>query len=70
MGIHCEACHGSPHAEGPSTQARDNLQAEGLQGHAGVIDTCSVCHRETPDDEFPHRLSEDDDDDDDDDDDR
>ncbi len=67
MGVHCAACHGSPHAIGPSVEAADNVQAIGLQGHAGVIDTCTVCHRENEDDEFPHRLDEDDDDDDDDD---
>ncbi|HPQ71865.1 MAG TPA: hypothetical protein PKW95_22265 [bacterium] len=66
-GVFCASCHGSPHAIGPSVVDADNAQAIGLQGHAGVIDTCTVCHREEEDDEFPHRLDEDDDDDDDDD---
>lgn len=56
--VHCAACHGSPHAITPTVVAADNVQAETLQGHAGVIDTCSVCHRATPDDNFFHRVSE------------
>jgi hypothetical protein len=59
MGIHCAACHGSPHAITPTVTPADNLQALALQGHAGTIDKCAVCHRETPDDAFPHRVSDD-----------
>ncbi|GMU23793.1 MAG: hypothetical protein AMXMBFR13_38710 [Phycisphaerae bacterium] len=59
MGIHCEACHGSPHAITPTVMEVDNLQAILVQGHAGVINNCTVCHRETPDDAFPHRRSDD-----------
>ena len=54
--VHCAACHGSPHAIWPTVRTEDNLQAEGLQGHAGTIDTCTVCHRQTPDDAFFHRA--------------
>jgi hypothetical protein len=54
--VHCEACHGSPHAITPTVVAADNVQAETLQGHAGTIDTCTVCHTQQPDDSFFHRV--------------
>lgn len=53
-GVKCISCHGSPHAIGPSTNARDNIQAIALQGHAGPISKCTVCHTSTPDDSFNH----------------
>ena len=56
-GVHCAACHGSPHAITPTIVAADNVQAIALQGHAGTIDTCTVCHRTRPDDSFDHRFS-------------
>jgi hypothetical protein len=45
-GIACEACHGSPHAIWPNRDpnANDNVTAIQLQGHAGTIRECSVCH--------------------------
>ncbi len=59
-GVMCEACHGSPHAITPTRTAPDNVQAIALQGHAGTIDTCTVCHTRKPDDKFDHRFSGDD----------
>lgn len=59
QGVPCAACHGSPHAIAPTRTTADNLQAIGLQGHAGTIDTCTVCHSSTPDEEFPHKASDD-----------
>lgn len=59
-GIMCASCHGSPHAITPTITAADNVQAITAQGHAGRIDTCTVCHSEMPSDPFPHRLSDDD----------
>lgn len=59
MGIHCAACHGSPHAITPTVMAVDNLQAVEVQGHAGIINTCTTCHRTTPNETFPHRRSDD-----------
>jgi hypothetical protein len=44
-GLACSACHGSTHAEFPSTHANDNLQSEQLQGHAGMLVACENCHR-------------------------
>lgn len=43
----CEACHGSTHAEYPSSHANDNVMAARLQGHAGTILECSACHGTT-----------------------
>jgi hypothetical protein len=43
-GVHCEACHGSPHAITPSLIPADNQQALDLQGHTGVINKCTLCH--------------------------
>jgi hypothetical protein len=45
-GIACEACHGSPHAIWPNRDpnANDNVTAIQLQGHAGTIRECTVCH--------------------------
>lgn len=45
-GIACEACHGSPHAIWPNRNpnANDNVTSIQLQGHAGTIRECTVCH--------------------------
>jgi hypothetical protein len=43
-GLYCETCHGSPHAILPSTQPNDNIQSIALQGHAGTLSECQVCH--------------------------
>jgi uncharacterized protein (TIGR03437 family) len=47
-GLACEACHGSTHAEYPSSHQNDNLQSTALQGHAGVIAECATCHAVIP----------------------
>jgi hypothetical protein len=57
-GVHCYACHGSPHAITPTTTEQDNLQAINLQGHAGVIDNCSVCHSQPEGDPFFHSTDD------------
>jgi len=46
--LQCEACHGSTHAEYPSSHANDNVQSIALQGHIGTIAECSVCHSTVP----------------------
>jgi hypothetical protein len=56
--VHCEACHGEPHAVVPSTHAADNAQMIGLQGVAAPLSKCSVCHINTPGEGFDHRLSD------------
>ncbi len=43
-GMHCAACHGSPHAMVPSDQASDNYQAIQYQGKALSLGSCAVCH--------------------------
>jgi hypothetical protein len=54
QGIYCQACHGSQHAITPSREDNDNIQAILLQGHAGTIDTCTVCHVTKPSFGGPH----------------
>ncbi|MGW8161622.1 MAG: hypothetical protein ACWGN1_05185, partial [Desulfobulbales bacterium] len=59
-GIMCQGCHGSPHAIYPSVVPLDNKQSTWLQGHAGTIDKCGVCHTNDPDrEEGPHRADDD-----------
>ncbi len=45
-GVQCESCHGATHAIWPNgnPNANDNVAANQLQGHAGVISECSTCH--------------------------
>jgi hypothetical protein len=43
-GVACESCHGSPHAIWPTREANDNLTAQTIQGHDGMIIECKVCH--------------------------
>lgn len=57
-GVKCITCHSSPHAITPATTERDNLQAMSNQGHPGVINSCTVCHRTQPSDPFPHRRDD------------
>lgn len=54
-GVKCVVCHNSPHAIVPTVTGNDNLQMIRVQGHAGTLDKCSVCHRQTPDDPFFHK---------------
>jgi hypothetical protein len=46
--LQCEACHGSTHAEYPSSHDNDNVQSIALQGYAGTIRECSTCHTKVP----------------------
>lgn len=46
--LQCEACHGSTHAEYPSSHANDNIQSIALQGYEGTIRECTVCHKTVP----------------------
>ena len=45
-GVFCEGCHGSTHAEWPTTNpaGNDNVAAVQLQGHTGKVMECSTCH--------------------------
>lgn len=55
-GLYCEACHGSPHAILPSTQPADNIQNIALQGYAGTLRDCKVCHGTNPVGAGPHGM--------------
>lgn len=56
-GLMCAACHGSPHSIWPSREAADNVMAEDLQGMAGTLRDCTVCHGVVPDGPGPHGLT-------------
>jgi PKD repeat protein len=43
-GLQCEACHGSTHAEFPSTHENDNVRNLKIQGHTGMMVECTACH--------------------------
>jgi hypothetical protein len=47
-GLQCSACHGSTHAEFPSTHRNDNLRNISLQGHGGTVVECTTCHTTMP----------------------
>jgi hypothetical protein len=53
-GLFCSACHGSPHAILPTVQSNDNLQSVRLQGFAGPLSDCMVCHTTAPSSPGPH----------------
>jgi hypothetical protein len=57
-GLLCEACHGSTHAEFPSSHRNDNLQSIAQQGHVGVLVDCTSCHGTQPQtiDGGPHGM--------------
>lgn len=46
--MQCEACHGSTHAEYPSSHTNDNAQSIALQGYEGTVRECTVCHATPP----------------------
>lgn len=43
-GLQCSACHGSTHAEFPSSHDNDNIQSLEVQGHTGPLVECASCH--------------------------
>lgn len=57
-GLQCSACHGSPHAIWPSTEANDNLQSVATQGHVGTVVECSACHNNLGEQDYdgPHGM--------------
>lgn len=57
-GVACPTCHGSPHAITPTTTEADNVQAVALQGSAGKISKCTVCHTTQPGDSFFHSVND------------
>lgn len=57
-GVGCPACHNSPHAITPTVEPKDNVQAIALQGSAGTISKCTVCHTSTPKEKFFHSVGD------------
>jgi hypothetical protein len=53
-GVYCEGCHDSTHAIAPSREPNDAIKFIGWQGHAGMLDSCTVCHATWPTDPGPH----------------
>lgn len=47
-GLYCEACHGSTHAEFPSSHDNDNVTTVQHQGHVGMLAECNTCHGSQP----------------------
>ncbi len=56
-GLYCSTCHSSPHSILPSERPEDNVQNIALQGFAGTLKTCSVCHGYTPAAPGPHGFN-------------
>jgi len=54
-GLYCESCHNSTHAILTSREANDNAQSLTLQGYAGTIQECTVCHLTRPASGGPHQ---------------
>jgi mono/diheme cytochrome c family protein len=46
-GLHCSACHYSPHAMIPSREASDNYQANQYQASSKTIGSCGACHSDS-----------------------
>jgi hypothetical protein len=53
-GLYCEACHDSTHAIATSSEPLDGIKFVNLQGHAGTLQTCTVCHLTDPGGDTPH----------------
>ena len=53
-GLFCADCHDSPHAFAPSREANDSIKFIELQGHAGTLSDCLVCHATKPTTIFNH----------------
>jgi hypothetical protein len=43
-GVMCEGCHNSTHADVPARDDQDNANSVALQGYAGPLKNCAVCH--------------------------
>jgi hypothetical protein len=56
-GVMCEGCHNSTHADWPARDAEDNANSIALQGYAGSLKDCTVCHGYVPAGAGPHGLT-------------
>jgi hypothetical protein len=52
--MYCAGCHDSPHAIAISREKNDAIKFKMLQGHAGTLQKCTVCHLTMPTDAFVH----------------
>jgi hypothetical protein len=48
FGLMCGGCHNSMHAIWPSREMSDNDNSVALQGHAGSLFACTLCHTLSP----------------------
>jgi len=55
-GMYCEACHDNTHAIATSREANDAIKFIELQGQAGTLRKCTVCHATQPAGRFQHEL--------------
>ncbi len=55
-GIYCEGCHDSTHAIASSREYNDTIKFIELQGHAGTLSDCTVCHTGKPIGMFKHVI--------------
>jgi hypothetical protein len=57
FGLMCGGCHNSMHAIWPSREKSDNDNVMALQGHAGSLNDCALCHTlsNPTDPEFGHQ---------------
>jgi hypothetical protein len=55
-GVYCEGCHDSTHAVAKSRVAADDAKFVALQGDAGTLKMCSVCHNSTDLSMFIHKY--------------
>jgi hypothetical protein len=55
-GVYCEGCHDSTHAIAPSREPNDAIKFIRLQGEAGTLQECTVCHTTEPTDTFQHTF--------------
>jgi nitrate/TMAO reductase-like tetraheme cytochrome c subunit len=55
-GVYCEGCHDSTHAIAVSREPKDAIKFIALQGHAGALSQCTVCHTSTPPGDMAHAF--------------
>jgi hypothetical protein len=54
--LQCSACHGSTHAEFPSSHTNDNVRNLAIQGHIGMVSECASCHNDGRVEGGPHAM--------------
>lgn len=54
--MYCAGCHDSPHVIAPSREPNDAIKFIALQGHAGTLSKCTVCHSTPPTNPFVHGI--------------